>query len=112
MWTKKHCDNHNIDWKPLFQESFVGLIHYFKIPAHILKNEIVPLKVVPDDIIITALAYQVSTISLEELFFSWAKPSFLQSRCIMLAFSLPPIVSALYAHALCPCVFPQKAFFI
>lgn len=59
MWTKKHCDNNNIDWKPVFQESFVPLIQYHKIPANILTNEIVPLKVVPDDIIITALAYQV-----------------------------------------------------
>lgn len=59
MWTKKHCDNNNTDWKPVFQESFVPLIQYHKIPANILTNEIVPLKVVPDDIIITALAYQV-----------------------------------------------------
>lgn len=59
MWTKKHCDNNNIDWKPVFLEAFVQLIRYHKIPANILTNEIVPLKVVPDDVIITALAYQV-----------------------------------------------------
>ncbi|XP_065206058.1 serine-enriched protein-like isoform X2 [Planococcus citri] len=65
MWTKKHCDNNNIDWKPVFQESFVPLIQYHKIPANILTNEIVPLKVVPDDIIITALAYQADPSSVE-----------------------------------------------
>ena len=52
-----------MDWKPLFQDSFVPLIQYHKIPANILTNEIVPLKVVPDDIIITALAYQVRSFS-------------------------------------------------
>ncbi|KAK7585934.1 hypothetical protein V9T40_000113 [Parthenolecanium corni] len=65
MWTKKHCDNNNTNWKPVFQESFVPLIQYHKIPANILKNEIVPLKVVPDDIIITALAYQADPTSVE-----------------------------------------------
>ena len=59
MWTKKHCDNNNTDWKPVFIDAFVQLFSYHKIPANILTNEIVPLKVVPDDIIIRALAYQV-----------------------------------------------------
>lgn len=60
MWTMKYSDlNTDVDWKKLFQDNFLGLIKFHKIPANILMKDVDPLKVVPNDIIVTALAYQV-----------------------------------------------------
>lgn len=60
MWTMKYSDlNTDIDWKKIFQDNFLGLIKFHKIPANVLMKDVDPLKVVPNDIIVTALAYQV-----------------------------------------------------
>lgn len=60
MWTMKYSDlNTDVDWKKIFQDNFLGLIKFHKIPANVLMKEVDPLKVVPNDIIVTALAYQV-----------------------------------------------------
>lgn len=69
MWTMKYDDKHNGDWKRIFRDNFLGLIKFHKIPANVLMKEVDPLKVVPNDIIVTALAYQVITI-LVFLFFN------------------------------------------
>ena len=62
MWAKKHCDNHsNIDLKETMA-NFLEYINFFDIPANILMKEIYPLGLVPYDMIMNALAYQVSCI--------------------------------------------------
>ena len=64
MWTMKYSDmNSDVDWKKVFRDNFLGLIKFHKIPANVLMKEVDPLKVVPNDIIVTALAYQVSVSS-------------------------------------------------
>lgn len=61
MWTMKYSDmNTDVDWKKVFRENFLALIKFHKIPANVLMKEVDPLKVVPNDIIVTALAYQVN----------------------------------------------------
>lgn len=61
MWTMKYSDmNSDVDWKTVFRDNFLSLIKFHKIPANVLMKEVDPLKVVPNDIIVTALAYQVS----------------------------------------------------
>jgi len=60
MWTMKYGDtNTNIDWKEVFVENFMSSIQYHKIPANVLMNEVEPLKLVPYEVIMTSLAYQV-----------------------------------------------------
>lgn len=60
MWTMKYGDtNSNIDWKEVFVENFMSSIQYHKIPANVLMNEVEPLKIVPYEVIMTSLAYQV-----------------------------------------------------
>ncbi|XP_065200211.1 serine-enriched protein-like [Planococcus citri] len=59
MWTMKYSDmNSDVDWKKVFRDNFLSLIKFHKIPANVLMKEVDPLKVVPNDIIVTALAYQ------------------------------------------------------
>ena len=59
MWSKKYCDNNQtISLKHIFA-SFYEYIQFHKIPAHILMRDIHPLSLVPYNIIMTALAYQV-----------------------------------------------------
>lgn len=60
MWTMKYGDtNSNVDWKEVFVENFMSSIQYHKIPANVLMNEVEPLKLVPYEVIMTSLAYQV-----------------------------------------------------
>lgn len=60
MWTMKYSDMHSdVDWKKVFRDNFLSSIKFHKIPANVLMKEVDPLKVVPNDIIVTALAYQV-----------------------------------------------------
>lgn len=62
MWTMKYGDtNSNVDWKEVFVENFMSSIQYHKIPANVLMNEVEPLKLVPYEVIMTSLAYQVRT---------------------------------------------------
>lgn len=59
MWTMKYSDlNKNVDWKKTFRENFLNMIKYHKIPATVLMKDVDPLKVVPNEIIMAALAYQ------------------------------------------------------
>jgi hypothetical protein len=51
--------NSNVDWKEVFVENFMSSIQYHKIPANVLMNEVEPLKLVPYEVIMTSLAYQV-----------------------------------------------------
>lgn len=71
MWAKKcaadAADNHNpdseeADWRSLFREHFAPIIQYHKIAARVILDEIMPLGVVPDRDLLSALAYQVQTI--------------------------------------------------
>lgn len=68
MWAKKcaadAADNNNpdsedADWRSLFREHFAPIIQYHKIAARVILDEIMPLGVVPDRDLLSALAYQV-----------------------------------------------------
>lgn len=61
--------NTDVDWKKVFRENFLALIKFHKIPANVLMKEVDPLKVVPNDIIVTALAYQVNVIFFFKCFY-------------------------------------------
>lgn len=59
MWTMKYSDlNKDVDWKEVFRDNFLSMIKYHKIPATVLMKEVDPLKVVPNEIIVAALAFQ------------------------------------------------------
>lgn len=71
MWAKKYAadaaDNNNADsedadWRSLFREHFAPIIQYHKIAASVILEEIMPLGVVPDRDLLSALAYQVFSI--------------------------------------------------
>lgn len=71
MWAKKcaadAADNNNpdseeADWRTLFREHFAPIIQYHKIAARVILDEIMPLGVVPDRDLLSALAYQVFPI--------------------------------------------------
>jgi len=58
MWSKKYCDsNPNIDLKEVLS-NFLEFIRFHQIPANVLMREIHPLGLVPDHLIMNALAYQ------------------------------------------------------
>lgn len=72
MWTMKYSDmNSDVDWKKVFRDNFLSSIKFHKIPANVLMKEVDPLKVVPNDIIVTALAYQVLIFISLLIFFSY-----------------------------------------
>lgn len=59
MWSKKYCDNNqNIPLKDVIG-NFIEYIQFHKIPATVLMQEVNPLGLVPPEIIMNALAYQV-----------------------------------------------------
>ncbi|EFX78546.1 hypothetical protein DAPPUDRAFT_53403 [Daphnia pulex] len=58
MWSKKYCDsNPNISLKETLS-NFLEFIRFHQIPANVLMREIHPLGLVPDHLIMNALAYQ------------------------------------------------------
>lgn len=58
MWSKKYCDsNPNINLKEVLS-NFLEFIRFHQIPANVLMREIHPLGLVPDHLIMNALAYQ------------------------------------------------------
>jgi len=68
MWAKKcaadaadnnNADSEDADWRSLFREHFAPIIQYHKIAASVILEEIMPLGVVPDRDLLSALAYQV-----------------------------------------------------
>lgn len=59
MWGKKFCDsNPNTSLKDVIG-NFLEYIQFHKIPANVLMREVHPLGLVPYNIIMNALAYQV-----------------------------------------------------
>lgn len=71
MWAKKcaadaadnnNADSEEADWRSLFREHFAPIIQYHKIAARVILDEIMPLGVVPDRDLLSALAYQVLII--------------------------------------------------
>lgn len=59
MWGKKYCDsNPNTSLKDVIS-NFLDNIQFHKIPANVLMREVHPLGLVPYNIIMNALAYQV-----------------------------------------------------
>lgn len=64
MWSKKCCDtNANVNLKDVIG-NFIEYIQFHKIPANVLMHEVHPLGLVPNTIIVNALAYQVRTLVL------------------------------------------------
>jgi len=73
MWAKKcaadaadnnNADSEDADWRSLFREHFAPIIQYHKIAASVILEEIMPLGVVPDRDLLSALAYQVFSKSI------------------------------------------------
>lgn len=59
MWSKKYCDaNQNTPLKDVIG-NFLEYIQFHKIPTNVLMKEVHPLDLVPSEIIMNALAYQV-----------------------------------------------------
>ncbi|CAG0889842.1 unnamed protein product, partial [Darwinula stevensoni] len=59
MWSKKYCDsNPHMDLKDVVS-TFLEYIKFHLIPASVLMKDVHPLGLVPDHIIMNALAYQV-----------------------------------------------------
>lgn len=62
MWSKKYYDsNQDTPLKDIIG-NFLEYIQFHKIPTNALVNEVHPLGLVPDGIIMNALAYQVRLI--------------------------------------------------
>ncbi|XP_043222834.1 serine-enriched protein-like [Amphibalanus amphitrite] len=64
MWSKKYCDNSSLDLREIIS-TFLEFIQFHKVPATILMKDIHPLGIVPDHIIMNALAYQADPSSVE-----------------------------------------------
>ncbi|XP_037075603.1 LOW QUALITY PROTEIN: serine-enriched protein-like [Pollicipes pollicipes] len=64
MWSKKYCDNSNLDLRDVIS-TFLEYIQFHKVPATILMKDIHPLGIVPDHIIMNALAFQADPSSVE-----------------------------------------------
>ncbi|XP_014611694.1 PREDICTED: serine-enriched protein isoform X3 [Polistes canadensis] len=65
MWSKKYYDsNQDIPLKDIIG-NFLEYIQFHKIPTNALVNEVHPLGLVPDSIIMNALAYQADPTSVE-----------------------------------------------
>ncbi|XP_050421952.1 serine-enriched protein-like isoform X2 [Adelges cooleyi] len=74
MWSKKcaadaadnnKADSEEADWRALFREHFAPIIQYHKIAARVILDEIMPLGVVPDRDLLSALAYQADPNSVQ-----------------------------------------------
>lgn len=69
MWSKKHCDNNpHQDLKDVIS-IFIQYIQFHKIPATVLMQEVNPLGLVPPEIIMNALAYQVVILQKNYLYY-------------------------------------------
>ncbi|XP_037089215.1 serine-enriched protein-like isoform X2 [Pollicipes pollicipes] len=64
MWSKKYCDNSSLDLREVIS-TFLEFIQFHKVPATILMKDIHPLGIVPDHIIMNALAFQADPSSVE-----------------------------------------------
>ncbi|XP_012282127.1 serine-enriched protein [Orussus abietinus] len=65
MWSKKYCDsNQNVQLKDVIH-NFLEYIQFHKIPANVLMRDVHPLRLVPDTIVMNALAYQADPTSVD-----------------------------------------------
>ncbi|CAG0883359.1 unnamed protein product [Cyprideis torosa] len=65
MWSKKFCDNNpHMDLKEVVK-NFLEYIKFHLIPASVLMKDVHPLGIVPDHIIMNALAYQADPTSVD-----------------------------------------------
>lgn len=63
MWSKKYCDSNENSRLMDVIGTFLEYIQFYKIPTNVLMKEIYPLDLVPSEIIMNALAYQVRIAS-------------------------------------------------
>ncbi|CAM1294642.1 gprs (predicted) [Pycnogonum litorale] len=64
-WSKKFCEKDKTSILRDVMGNFLEYIEFYKIPAGILMKEVHPLGLVPDKIIMTALAYQADPTSVD-----------------------------------------------
>ena len=82
MWSKKYCDNdENIPLKDVLG-NFLDFIQFHKIPTKVLMHEVGPLQLVPERIMVVALAYQVRVLCLVVFYidFSYGRGELPSSR--------------------------------
>jgi hypothetical protein len=58
-WCEHYCRSYELTSMSDVMQNFLDLIQFHKIPTNVLLNEIYPARIVPDDIFLSALAYQV-----------------------------------------------------
>ncbi|XP_023235690.1 serine-enriched protein-like [Centruroides sculpturatus] len=64
-WGRRYCETEpNSDLREIMTD-FIEYIDFYKIPAGVLMQEIHPLRVVPDHVIMNALAYQADPASVD-----------------------------------------------
>ena len=64
MWSKKYSDSTGIRLYEVMG-SFLKYINFYMIPANVLMKEVHPIGIVPQNIIIEALAYQADSTSVD-----------------------------------------------
>lgn len=65
LWSRKHCEKHVDDKVKDVMTEFLDLIAFHKIPAAVLMREVHPSGVVPDSVVMNALAYQADPTSVD-----------------------------------------------
>lgn len=65
MWSKRYCDSHETAVLKDTMSNFLEFVEFHKIPAGVIMKEVHPLLVVPDHIIMNALAYQADPSSVD-----------------------------------------------
>ena len=61
-WCEHYCRSYELTNIADIMRNFLDLIQFHKIPTSVLLGEIYPTHIVPDDIFLSALAYQVSVL--------------------------------------------------
>ncbi|XP_076327633.1 serine-enriched protein-like [Tachypleus tridentatus] len=64
-WSKRYCDNMVSSNLRDTMANFIECIEFYKIPASVLMKEVHPLGVIPDHVIMNALAYQADPSSVD-----------------------------------------------
>ena len=59
-WCEHYCRSYELANISDVMQNFLDLIQFHKIPMSLLLSEIYPTRIVPDEIFLSALAYQVS----------------------------------------------------
>ncbi|XP_014677706.1 PREDICTED: serine-enriched protein-like [Priapulus caudatus] len=65
LWSRKHCEQHPDDKVKDTMTDFLDLVAFHKIPAAVLMREVHPSGVVPDSVVMNALAYQADPTSVD-----------------------------------------------